>query len=87
MKWQRNLSFRKGVIPWHHSDLFCLLVAVFSACVFYFSMEGVSVALDHGPYERHVWIPILLLFLSGTILVGSLFRILRRMVEGSPEEE
>jgi hypothetical protein len=50
-------------------------------------MEGVSVALDHGPYERHVWIPILLLFLSGTILVASLFRILRRMVRRDSEEE
>jgi hypothetical protein len=87
MKWQRNPSFRKGVIPWHHSDLFCLLVSALSAGVFYFSMEGVSVALDHGPYERHVWIPVLLLFLSGTILVGSLFRILKRMVHRDLEEE
>ena len=87
MKWQKNASFRKGVIPWHHSDLVCLLVSAFSACVFYFSIEGVSVALDHGPYQRHAWIPILLMFLSGAILVGSLFRILNRMVHRSPEEE
>jgi hypothetical protein len=87
MKWQKNPSFRKGVTPWHRSDLACLLVSAFSAFVFYFSMEGVGVALEYEPYQRHVWVPILLLFLSGTILVGALFRILRRMVYHPDEEE
>ena len=87
MKLQKNPSFRKSVTPWHRSEAACLLVSVFSAFMFYFSMEGVGVALEYQPYQRHVWVPVLLLLLSGTLLVGALFRIFKRILYRPTDEE
>ena len=87
MKLPKNPSFRKGVTAWHDSDVFCLVISSLSAVVFYFGIEGVGVALQHDSYTRHAWIPILLMFLSGVILVTNLFRILRRMVKRPSENE
>ena len=87
MKGQKNPSFRKGDPPRHHADLLGLLVSAFSAFIFFFSVQGIGVALEHDPYQRHVWVPVLLMFLSGALLVWNLFRILRRMVQRSVEEE
>jgi uncharacterized membrane protein len=87
MKWSRNPSFRKDVIPWHHSNLFCLVISIFSGVVFYFSIEGIGVALEHEAYRRHAWVPVLLTLLSGVLLTVNLFRILSRMIYRSAEDE
>ena len=87
MKWPKNHSFRKDVTSWHDSDGFCLVISFLSALVFYFSIEGIGVALEHDSYTRHAWMPILLMFLSGVVLVTNLFRILRRIVQRPSENE
>jgi len=87
MKLHKNPLFRKVIIPWYDSDLFCLIISIFAAYVFYFSTVGISVALEHHQYERYCWVPITLMSLSGILLVTNLFRILSRMVSRSTEEE
>ena len=87
MKLQKTPSFRKDDAPRHHADLLGLLISAFSALVFFFSVQGVGVALENDPYQRHVWVPVLLMFLSGILLVWNLFRILRRILLRSVEEE
>jgi len=86
MKLHKNPLFRKVVIPWYDSNLFCLMISIFAAHVFYFGTVGISVALEHHQYERYCWVPITLMFLSGILLVTNLFRILSRMVSRSAEE-
>ncbi|RLB82494.1 MAG: hypothetical protein DRH17_05625 [Deltaproteobacteria bacterium] len=87
MKLHRNPSFRKVVTPWYDSDLFCLVISIFAASVFYFSTIGISVALEHQQYQRYCWVPIVLMLLSGILLVTNLFLILSRMVHRRAEEE
>jgi len=87
MKLHKNPLFRKVITPWYDSDLFCLIISIFAAYVFYFSTVGISVALEHHQYERYCWVPITLMSLSGILLVTNLFRILSRMVSRSTEEE
>ncbi len=87
MRSHKNPSFRKVVIPWYDSDLFCLIISIFAAHVFYFSTIGISIALEHPQYEGYCWVPITLTFLSGILLVTNLFRILSRMVSRSAEEK
>jgi hypothetical protein len=87
MKLYKNPLFRKVVTPWYDSNLFCLIISILAAHVFYFSTIGISVALEHHQYERYRWVPITLTFLSGILLVTNLFRILSRMVSRSTEEK
>jgi hypothetical protein len=62
-------------------------MSIFAALVFYFSLAGVSVSLENPMYQRHCWVPITLMFMSGIILATSLFRMLRRIVERPTEEQ
>jgi hypothetical protein len=87
MKLQKNPSFRKVVTVWYDSDPFCLIMSIFAALVFYFSVEGVSLALENPVYRRHCWVPITLMVMSGIILTTNLFRILSRIVERPTEDQ
>ena len=87
MKLSKGPTFRKVVIPWYDSDLFCLVISICFALVFYFSTVGINVALEHEQYQRYCWVPITLMSLSGILLVTNLFRILSRMVNRSTEDE
>ena len=87
MKLHKNPLFRKVVTPWYDSNLFCLMISIFAAHVFYFSTIGISIALEHHQYERYCWVPITLMFLSSILLVANVFRILSRMVSRTTGEE
>ncbi|NVL90076.1 MAG: hypothetical protein HWN69_03630 [Desulfobacterales bacterium] len=86
MKLHKNPSFRKVIIPWYDSDLFCLVISICAAFVFYFSTAGISLALENDPYRHYCWVPIVLMLFSGILLATNLFRILSRMVSRSTEE-
>ncbi|OEU47333.1 MAG: hypothetical protein BA872_07330 [Desulfobacterales bacterium C00003060] len=78
---------QKAATLWYDSDLFCLIVSIFAALVYYFSIAGIRVAMEHHQYQHHCWVPITLMSLSGILLVVNLFRILIRMINRSTEEE
>jgi hypothetical protein len=86
MKLQKSPSFRQVATAWHDSDPFCFIISVFAAVVFYFSVAGVSVALENPVYRSHSWVPITLVFLSGILLTTNFFRMLRRIVRRPTEE-
>jgi hypothetical protein len=87
MKLNQNPSFRRVVIPWYDSDLFRLLISVFTALVFCFSTIGVSVGLKNEQYHEHCWVPLLLMVLSGIVLAVNLIRILTGIVNRHAEEQ
>ncbi|MBW2171896.1 MAG: hypothetical protein JRF69_07940 [Deltaproteobacteria bacterium] len=86
MKLQKNPSFRQVATVWHNSDPVCFIMSVFAAVVFYFSLAGVSVALENHAYKSHCWVPITLMFLSGILMITNFFRMLRRIVRRPTEE-
>ena len=85
MKLDQNPSFRKAVIPWHDTDLFCIIVSVVMALVFSFGRIGLRVASENDPYYGHAWVPLVLMVLSGIVLATNLIRILTRMVKRRAE--
>ena len=87
MKLNGSDSSYKAVTRRYVSDLFCLVISAFAASVFYFSVEGTRVALEHEQFIRYAWVPVTLMFLSGILLVTSLFRILSRMANRPAEDE
>jgi uncharacterized membrane protein len=80
MKLDQNPFFRKAVIPWHDSDLFCILICIFMTFVFLFSKVGFRLALENARYQEHAWVPLVLMVLSGIVLASNLIRLSIRMV-------
>lgn len=87
MKLDQNPSFRKVLLPWYDSDLFCIILSVFMALVFAFSGVGFRVALEQEEYQGHCWVPLALMVLSGILLAINLIRVLTRMVRRRGEEQ
>jgi uncharacterized membrane protein len=87
MKLDQNPSFRKVLIPWYDSDLFCIIISVFMALVFGFSRVGFRVALEQEEYQGHCWVPLVLMVLSGIVLAINLIRVLTRLARRRGEEQ
>ena len=87
MRLDHSPSFRKVVIPWHDSDLFCMVISVLMALVFSFSRVGLRMASEVDGYHTHGWVPLLLMILSGIVLASNIIRILTRMIRRRSEEE
>jgi hypothetical protein len=87
MKLDQNPSFRRVLLPWYDSDLFCIIISIFMALVFGFSGVGFRVALEQDEYQGHCWVPLVLMVLSGIVLAINLIRVLTRMVRRRGEEQ
>jgi len=85
MKPQKSRSFRKVASSWHDAVPLSLMISVFAAFIFYFSLEGISVALESPAYQSHCWVPVTLASLSGILLSKNLFRLLSWMVNRPAE--
>ncbi len=70
--------FRKVVLPWYHSKAVYICVIIFMMLVFLFGLIGISVAQENAACRHHIWLPILLVVLSGGVIVCFGVRLIRR---------
>ena len=70
--------FRKAIIPWYHSKTAHGITIVFMLLVFLFGLAGISVARANVQFNDHIWVPITLVVLSGSIIFFSIIRLIRR---------
>jgi hypothetical protein len=70
--------FRKAIIPWYHSKTAQGITIVFMLLVFLFGLAGISVARANVQFNDHIWVPITLVVLSGSIIFFSIIRLIRR---------
>ena len=74
----KNPVFRKAIIPWYRSKT-AYFFAIFSMLlVFLFGLAGISVARDIEKFNVYLWVPILLVVLSGGIITTTTIRLIRR---------
>ena len=78
---EKNPVFRRAIIPWYDSDRVCWIVVGFMLLTAIFSTAGLFAALEEPDYQRHIWLPILLLLLSTGITISTLIRMFRRYIE------
>jgi len=70
--------FRKAFLPWYDTNAACVIVLILMAAVMAFGLEGVRIARNIEQYQGYAWVPMLLVFFSGSIGVSVLFRMVKR---------
>ena len=78
MLYDQNPVHRKLIIPWYDSQATCLFVLVFMLLVFLFAGLGISVAGEIVEFRDKIWLPVLLLILSGSVIVLTSIRMVKR---------
>jgi hypothetical protein len=81
MRLDQNPVFRKVIVPWYDSETLCLIVIVCMGLVFFFGITGILVARDHLVFQKHIWVPILLVLLSGSVIVSIAIRLAKRYLQ------
>ncbi len=78
MRFDEKPIFRKIIVPWYDSETACLLLILFMVLVFLFGIAGLSVSSEIIEYNDFIWVPILLILLSGWVVVSTMIRLIKR---------
>ncbi|MFQ5485331.1 MAG: hypothetical protein ACE5DO_08380 [Desulfobacterales bacterium] len=78
MRLDEKPIFRNIIVSWYDSETICFIVILFMVFVFLFAMVGLSVSGEIVEYNDFIWIPILLIVLSGWVIVSTVIRLIRR---------
>jgi len=81
MRLDQNPVFRKVIVPWYDSETVCLIVIVCMGVVAIFGSAGIAVARDNLIYQKHIWVPILLVLMSASVVVSIAIRLVRRYLQ------
>jgi len=72
--------FRKPIIPWYHSKTAYGMTIAVMLLVLLFGLAGISVTREFERYSGYIWVPLVLVILSGAIAVTTLVRLFRRHI-------
>ena len=75
---EKSPVFRKPVIPWYQSKTAYGLTIAFMLIVLLVGLVGMSVTREIDAYNGYVWVPALLVVLSGSVIITNIIRLIRR---------
>ena len=78
MQLDQNPVFRRIIAPWYDFTTACWLMLAAMALVFVFASVGIAVAQKTIAFRSHLWLPLVLLLLSGSVIISTLFRLIKR---------
>jgi hypothetical protein len=78
MRIDQNPLFRKVIVPWYDSLSACYIVIFFMILVFLFGFAGISASRENLAYHEHVWVPVLLVLMSGGVIISTTIRLIKR---------
>lgn len=78
MRLDQNPVFRKVIVPWYDSEMACLIMIILMGVVVFFGFAGLSVARNNPAYQEHIWVPFLLIAMSGGVIISITIRLIRR---------
>jgi hypothetical protein len=70
--------FRKVIFPWYRSKTAYGITIAFMLLVFLFGLAGISVARTNTQFNGYIWVPIVLVVLSGGIISATTIRLIKR---------
>lgn len=75
---EKSPVFRKLVIPWYQSKTAYILTIGFMLVVFLVGLVGISVTREFDAYNGYIWLPAILVILSGCLIITNIMRLIRR---------
>ena len=78
MPLEEKTLFKKSPVPWYASVQTCFFLLIVMVILFLFGLAGVSVAYETEAYGEYAWVPALLVVLSGTIVLSTSIRLIKR---------
>lgn len=78
MQPDKNLFYKKSIVPWYDSNFTCRLSMALSTIVLFFSIIGVKTALKIDAYRGFVKLPWLLVGLCLFLIISTGTRLIRR---------
>ena len=78
MLYDQNPIYRRLIIPWFDSEATCFFVMFFMVVVIWFALMGLDVAYEKVEYNRHMWVPFLLMLMSTWVFVSTSIRMIKR---------
>jgi ABC-type transport system involved in cytochrome c biogenesis permease subunit len=85
MRLDPNPLFRRVIMPWYDSPPVCWVSLLAMAILLFFSVTGIVVAENNPDYSRFVFVPIVLLVLSGLMIFSLSSRMIRRSKQQKDE--
>lgn len=82
MQLDQNPYFRRTITSWYDSTFACWLLIITMLVVFVFALAGIMVASGEPDFDKHVWFPGFLAFLSGFLVVKVYIRLRARSKNG-----
>jgi hypothetical protein len=70
--------FRKTANPWYQSKMVYALTITFMVIVLLFGLVGISVTREIEQYNDYVWVPVVLVVLSTSVMISAIVRLIRR---------
>ena len=78
MRIDQNPLFRKVIVPWYDSETACFIVIFFMFMVFLFGVAGISASRENLEFHEHVWLPVLIMVMSGAVIISTTIRLIKR---------
>lgn len=85
MRYDERPVHRKLIVPWYDSRLTCLVVILSMLLVFLFALSGISAAGESPIRNKVIWLPILLMGLSASVIVSTTVRLFKRLKHRFPK--
>ena len=79
MRYDTKPVHRKIIVPWYDTESACFSVLLIMVLVFMLALAGISVSGESAEYHHKIWLPILLLVLSGLVIVSTTVRLFKRL--------
>jgi len=78
MRSHQGPVFRRVIVPWFDSETACGIMIALLSPVFLFGLIGFSVVFEESHYLEHIWVPVLLMVMSGLVILTTSFRLIKR---------
>jgi hypothetical protein len=86
MRYDERPVHRKLIVPWYDNRLTCLGVMLLMLAVFLFALSGISAAGESPIRHKVIWLPLLLMGLSASVIISTAVRLFKRFKHRFPTD-
>ena len=86
MRYDERPVHRKLIVPWYDNRLACLVVILCMLVVFLFALSGITAAGESPIRHKVIWLPVLLMSLSASVIISTVVRLFKRIKHRFPRD-